>query len=81
MSTRVLHLAVAGLALCALPRELAAQYDACRPGAGSNEAKTLALFSVPLTFPPSTMAWRWISNVIPSPFGPSSYRIGWSDPR
>ena len=50
MSTRVLHLAVVGLVLCALPRELAAQYDACRPGAGSNEAKTLALFSVPLTF-------------------------------
>ena len=34
----------------ALPPTLAAQYDACRPGAASNEAKTLAIFSVPLAF-------------------------------
>jgi hypothetical protein len=50
MSRRVLRLAAVGLVLCALPRGLAAQYDECRPGSGSNEAKTLALFSVPLTF-------------------------------
>jgi hypothetical protein len=49
MSPRVLHLAL-GLALVAAPHQLVAQYDACRPGAGSNEAKTLALFSVPLVF-------------------------------
>jgi len=45
-----LRLVALGVALCALPRGLAAQYGACRPGAGSNEAKTLALFSVPLAF-------------------------------
>ena len=50
MSRRILRLAAVGLVLCALPGELAAQYDECRPGPGSNEAKTLALFSVPLTF-------------------------------
>ena len=50
MSGRVLRLAAAGLVLCALPRGLAAGYDECRPGSGSNKAKTLALFSVPLTF-------------------------------
>jgi hypothetical protein len=38
------------MALCAFPLKLVAQYDECRPGAGSNEAKTLALFSVPLAF-------------------------------
>lgn len=43
-------LAVVGLTVCGLPRGLAAQYDECRPGASSNEAKTLALFSVPLAF-------------------------------
>jgi len=46
MSRRILRLAAVGLVLCALPRGLAAQYDECRPGSGSNEAKTLALFSV-----------------------------------
>ena len=50
MSRRTLSLAAVGLVLCALPGALAAQYDACRPGSGSNEAKTLALFSVPLAF-------------------------------
>jgi hypothetical protein len=39
-----------GLALCALPLSLAAQD--CRPGAESNEAKTLAIFAVPLAFGP-----------------------------
>ncbi len=50
MSPPLLRLAAVGLVLCALPRALVAQYDECRPGSGSNEAKTLALFSVPLTF-------------------------------
>jgi hypothetical protein len=50
MSPRALHLAALAAALVGAPRGLAAQYDECRPGAGSNEAKTLALFSVPLTF-------------------------------
>jgi hypothetical protein len=45
-----MRLAALGLALLALPRGLVAQYDECRPGAGSHEAKTLALFSVPLVF-------------------------------
>jgi hypothetical protein len=40
-----------GLALCALPISLDAQ-SVCRPGAGSNEAKTLAIFAVPLAFGP-----------------------------
>jgi hypothetical protein len=39
-----------GLALCAVPLSLAAQE--CRPGAESNEAKTLAIFAVPLAFGP-----------------------------
>ena len=38
------------LVLLAVPRALAAQYDECRPGAGSNEARTLGIFSVPLAF-------------------------------
>jgi hypothetical protein len=50
MTPRALRLAALALALGALPRGLAAQYDACHPGTGSNEAKTLALFSVPLVF-------------------------------
>jgi hypothetical protein len=50
MSPRALRLAALAAALLAAPRGLAAQYDACRPGAGSNEAKTLAHFSVPLVF-------------------------------
>jgi hypothetical protein len=40
------------LLLSALPGTLAAQYDQCRPGPGSNEAKTLGILSVPLTFSP-----------------------------
>jgi len=45
-------LAALGLAACAVPASLAAQY-VCRPGAGSNEAKTLAILSVPVVFSPS----------------------------
>ena len=44
-------LAALGLAACAVPASLAAQY-VCRPGGGSNEAKTLAILSVPLAFSP-----------------------------
>ncbi len=46
---------VAGLALAAwaLAAPLAAQ-SVCRPPASSNEAKTLAIFSVPLAFGPAT---------------------------
>ena len=43
-------MAAVAAALHAVPPALAAQYDACRPGAASNEAKTLAIFSVPLAF-------------------------------
>jgi hypothetical protein len=43
---------VALAALLGLPAAAAAQGD-CFPGAGSNEARTLALFSVPLTFSPA----------------------------
>jgi hypothetical protein len=46
------RLAALGLAACAVPASLAAQY-VCRPGAGSNEAKTLAILSVPVVFSPS----------------------------
>ncbi len=45
------RLAGVACALYALPAPLAAQYD-CRPGPKSNEAKTLAIFSVPLAFSP-----------------------------
>lgn len=41
------------LVACALAAPLAAQ-SVCRPGASSNEAKTLAIFSVPLAFGPAT---------------------------
>ena len=44
------RMASVAAALHAVPPALAAQYDACRPGAESNEAKTLAIFSVPLAF-------------------------------
>jgi len=50
-ASRWAGIAAVGLVLCALPSGLAAQY-ACHPGARSNEAKTLALFSVPLAFSP-----------------------------
>ena len=50
MSGRVLRLAAVASSSARCPAALAAQYDECRPGSGSNEAKTLALFSVPLTF-------------------------------
>jgi hypothetical protein len=53
------------LALLALPPRLAAQYDACRPGAGSNEAKTLAMFSLPLAFSP-----------VAAPGGPQRFTLG-----
>jgi hypothetical protein len=46
--SRLLALAVVA---CAIPSTLAAQY-VCRPGAESNEAKTLAILSVPLAFGP-----------------------------
>lgn len=36
----------------AVPARLAAQDGVCRPGAGSNEAKTLAILSVPVVFSP-----------------------------
>jgi hypothetical protein len=39
--------------LLVLPLRLAAQYD-CRPGAGSHEAQTLGIFSVPLAFSGTT---------------------------
>ncbi|MFL5517596.1 MAG: hypothetical protein ACJ8DJ_15675 [Gemmatimonadales bacterium] len=58
MSPRALRLAALGLALLGLPREVVAQYDACHPGSGSNEAKTLALFSVPLSFSPAAAPGR-----------------------
>jgi hypothetical protein len=45
------RLAVLALLLWALPSRLAAQY-VCRPGAESNEARTLAIFAVPLAFGP-----------------------------
>jgi hypothetical protein len=41
-----------GLVACALAPRLAAQ-SVCRPSAGSNEARTLAIFSVPLAFSPA----------------------------
>jgi hypothetical protein len=50
MGRRWAGVAVIGTLLGVVPGRLAAQYDACRPGASSNEAKTLALFSVPLVF-------------------------------
>jgi hypothetical protein len=43
--------AVAWLAW-AIPARLAAQDGVCRPGTGSNEAKTLAILSVPVVFSP-----------------------------
>jgi hypothetical protein len=54
MSPRALRLVALGLGLLVAPRGLAAQYDECRPGAGSNEAKTLAHFAVPMTFSPAS---------------------------
>ena len=45
------RLAATASVLCAIPTRLAAQYD-CRPGAASNEAKTLAILSVPVVFSP-----------------------------
>src|SRR5580765_2317184 len=41
-----------GLVACALAPRLAAQ-SICRPSTGSNEARTLAIFSVPLAFSPA----------------------------
>jgi hypothetical protein len=37
---------------CAIPASLAAQSGVCHPGTGSNEAKTLAILSVPVVFSP-----------------------------
>jgi hypothetical protein len=47
-----MRIAALGLVACALAPRLAAQ-SVCRPSASSNEAKTLAIFSVPLAFSPA----------------------------
>jgi len=44
------HLLFFGLLLAAAGRPLAAQDDLCFPGKGSNEARTMAIFDVPLAF-------------------------------
>jgi hypothetical protein len=44
-----LGLGVALLLACGAQR-MTAQTDECRPGKGSNEAKTMAIFDVPLAF-------------------------------
>ena len=46
------NIAIVALAASALAAPLAAQV--CQPGPSSNEAKTLAIFSVPLAFSPTT---------------------------
>src|SRR5690242_16087001 len=48
----IVALAASALAASALAAPLAAQV--CQPGPSSNEAKTLAIFSVPLAFSPAT---------------------------
>jgi hypothetical protein len=53
VSTRArARLLALGWVACALPAGLAAQDGLCRPGDGSNEAKTLAILSVPVVFSP-----------------------------
>ena len=53
MSTRTwARLAALGWVVCAMPTRLAAQSGLCLPGSGSNEAKTLAILSVPVVFSP-----------------------------
>jgi hypothetical protein len=61
---RWVRLAGVACALYALPAPLAAQYD-CRPGPESNEAKALAIFSVPLAFSP-----------VAAPGGPNRVTLG-----
>ena len=46
------RLIAVGWVACAVPARLAAQSGVCRPGAASNEAKTLAILSVPVVFSP-----------------------------
>jgi len=49
---RVMHVIVIAWVAFAIPARLSAQDGLCRPGAGSNEAKTLAILSVPMVFSP-----------------------------
>jgi hypothetical protein len=76
----------AGLLACALAPPLAAQY-VCRPSASSNEAKTLAIFSVPLAFSPGAAPGRAagftlgveaasVPNVDPATATPTTCRPG-----
>jgi len=46
------QLAAVAWVACAVPTRLTAQDGVCRPGGGSNEAKTLAILSVPVVFSP-----------------------------
>ena len=75
------------LILCAFPLALAAQYDECRPGPSSNEAKTLAIFSVPLAFGASAAPGEpvgfslgiegvWVPSVDPATATPTICRPG-----
>ena len=77
---------VAGLAACTLAPPVAAQY-VCRPSTGSNEARTLAIFSVPLAFSPSAAPGRAtgltlgveaasVPNVDPATATPTTCRPG-----
>jgi len=54
-----------GWVVCAAPVRLAAQDGLCRPGGGSNEAKTLAILSVPVVFSPGA-----------APGGPNGVTLG-----
>jgi hypothetical protein len=47
-----MRISALGLIACALASRLSAQ-STCRPSVGSNEARTLAIFSVPLAFSPA----------------------------
>ena len=59
------RLMAAGLVAGAVPSGLAAQSGVCRPGGASNEAKTLAILSVPAVFSPGA-----------APGGPSRGTLG-----
>ncbi len=65
MSARAWTLLALGWVACAVPTGLAAQDGLCRPGAGSNEAKTLAILSVPVVFSPGA-----------APGGPGGITLG-----
>jgi hypothetical protein len=66
MSARAwMRLVVVGLVAVAGPAGLAAQTGECRPGGASNEAKTLAILSVPAVFSPGA-----------APGGPSRVTLG-----